>query len=125
MTSRTRRRASVTATRNLETNLQRIEAFLASIGESHRYHELIHHLEEQVVPLLERAPGIGTALNFSAVAEDSRAILERVGALLKGDALRQLVLGDFVLLYLVSGRRVHLLAIRHHRERGFRFVHGT
>jgi hypothetical protein len=125
VTSRARRRASVTATRNLEINLERIEAFLSSIGEPRRYEELLEHLAERIVPLLERAPGVGTRLSLSAAADDSRDVLSRVLVLLKGDDLRKLVLGDFVLLYLVTGRSVHLLAIRHHRERGFRFTHGT
>jgi hypothetical protein len=31
------------------------------------------------------------------------------------------VLGDFLMLYLVSPRVVHLLALRHHRQREYRF----
>lgn len=125
MKSRARRRATVTATRNLETNLVRIEGFLTSIGQAHRFDELIEPLADRVIPLLERTPGLGVRVDFSAVADDSRAVLARVLVLLKGGELRRLVLGDFVLLYLVSGRGVALLAIRHHRERGFRFTHGT
>lgn len=113
MTSRARRKAKVSIARNFERNLGHIEEFFL---------ELLNDLSATVVPLLERTPSIGTPIEVSATGGESGSILARVVELLAGDELRQLVRGDFLVLYLVSGKRVHLLAVRHHREKGFTFM---
>ena len=51
---------------------------------------------------------------------DDRFVLERIVHRLKARELRQIVSEQFVVLYLVAPRSVHLLAVRDQRQAAFR-----
>ncbi|MBL8951116.1 MAG: type II toxin-antitoxin system RelE/ParE family toxin [Myxococcaceae bacterium] len=104
-----------------ERNLARIEQVLDDAGASQRFEELVDDLLERVIPLLESTPALGAPLSNHTLTEESRLLLDKISRQVSATAARQLVRGDFVMLYVVSEQRVHLLAVRHHREANFRF----
>ncbi len=119
----TARRVVVKVTANFERNLDRIRAFLSEAGAGEAFEALIARLGDRLVPSIERFPDIGA--DFAARAPLSRegqVLFERLVALAgSGAQVRQLIEGDYVVLYLVRGGNVFLLSIRHHRELSFDF----
>ena len=116
-----RRKLRVLATRGFERDLERIERFLESTGHAAGLDTLLDDLEGRVIPLLERTPRIGPPLQTLKLAADARLLLERVQSRLGANEARTLVRPDFVVLYVLGERVVHLVSVRHHRESGFKF----
>lgn len=121
MTTRHRR---VRVAANFRRNLERIEVFLQEAGATLEFDTILRRLAEEIVPSVERFPEIGADfLERAPLSTDGKALFARVAALLgPGDSLRQLVVGDYILLYLVQDEGVVLLSIRHHRELSFDFA---
>lgn len=121
MTAR-RRRVRVAA--NFRRNLERIAAFLDEAGAPQEFEAILARLGDEIVPTLERFPEIGAGfLDRSPLSADGKALFAKVVGLLDpGDSLRQFVVGDYILLYLVRTECVDLLSIRHHRELSFDFA---
>ena len=119
----TARRVAVKVTANFERNLDRIRDFLSEAGESQAFEALIERLGVRLVPAIERFPDIGA--NFAAKAPLSRegqVLFERLVALAgPGAEVRQMIEGEYIVLYLVRARSVFLLSTKHHRELSFDF----
>jgi plasmid stabilization system protein ParE len=115
--------AGVRATANFYRNLEEIEAFLEALESANAFDGLLAQLADEIIPSLERFPEIGS--DFLARAPLSKRGLmqfEKAAKLLAPDAsLRQLVVGDYVLLYYLHERTVYLLSIRHQRQLSFDF----
>ncbi|WP_437640698.1 type II toxin-antitoxin system RelE/ParE family toxin [Sorangium sp. So ce854] len=88
------RRAIVRVTENFERNPNEIRRFLEEIG----------------FDFLARAP--------QSAEVDARvlALKRRLGP---EASLREYIAGDYLLLYTLGGERIHLLAIKHHRQLSF------
>ena len=101
-----------------------IRDFLDGAGAPSAFGDLIEHLAARVIPAIERFPDIGA--DFAAKAPLSRegqVLFERLVALAGPDAkVRQLVEGDYIILYLGSDGSLVLLAIKHHRQLSFDFA---
>ena len=117
----TGQRAAVRVTANFDLNLAAIREFLSGAGAEHAFQALIEDLAARVIPVLERFPDIGAGFLAKApLSRKGQVLFERVAALAGTDAeVRQLVEGDYVLLYLVRGGPVFLLSIKHHRQLSF------
>ena len=122
MSARKRARTAVVITRNFEANLRRIELFLEAADAGEFFDRLLDDLLQRVVPLLERSPKLGPPWEPSDLSHESRFVLDRIRKQLGAEELRQLLRGDFLLLYLLSPGQVALLSIRHARERGFQLA---
>lgn len=103
------------------------EAFAAGlerIGErldDERFDALVNLVTGRMARLLAMRPGVGRPFSGATItSQGGSALLARIRDRLGGGELRELVLGDCVVLYLVQRATVFLLAIRHHREQGFR-----
>ena len=118
------RRRPVRATANFRRNLGRIESFLESAGAPREFEVLLQALSAEIVPDLERFPEIGADfLGRAPLSADGKALFAKVARLLGPEAaLRQLVRGDYILLYALRREAIYLLAIRHHRELSFDFA---
>jgi ParE toxin of type II toxin-antitoxin system, parDE len=105
--------------------LAAIEAFLTAADAAFAYDRLLDELRATVIPNLRRFPLMGR--RYLDHPPQSAEALAQLAALPKGsaDRLREHLHGDYLILYAVarSGRHVHLLSIRHHRELSFRFAH--
>ncbi len=114
---------TVKITANFERNLDGIRDFLSEAGAQSAFDSLVDQLEGRVIPAIERFPDIGA--DFAAKAPLSRegqVLFERMVALAGPDAdVRQLVEGDYIILYLVRGSSLFLLSIRHQRQLSFDF----
>ncbi len=107
-------------TENFSSNLSDIEAFLGG-PESIAFHQLFQHLVEDLVPMLCRFPRSGRSfLERSIRSNEAMALADRLREKLnKGDDLRELISGDYLILYLVRGKQIVFLSIRHHRQLTF------
>jgi plasmid stabilization system protein ParE len=83
--------------------------------------ELLDQLFGTVLPNLERFPDIGRDfLGRQPSSVEGAAALARVRTRLgDGAQLREYITGEYLVLYAVVGDRVHVLAIKHHRQLTF------
>ncbi len=118
-----KRRVEVLVTANFERNLEEIREFLASMGAASAFEALTDRLASELIPTLEQFPKLGADFTARApLSLDGQALFERLVKLAGASSeLRQLIEGDFVLLYLVRGDSIFLLSIRHHRQLSFDF----
>lgn len=114
-------RLRVGKTRNFEANLLELEDHAERHGAAQRFDRLLHDLSTRLIPLLAETPGVGAPFRTEHLrSAEALFVLERMVRKLKGSELRQIVSGQFLVLYLVGARSVQLLAVRHHRQGGFR-----
>ena len=109
------KRLRLEASANFEANLEAAETHFTSAS-------LLRVLErmDDFGNLLRHQPHIGRPYLQNAESEEHlliRNIQQRLG----GGPLRECVLGEFLVLYLVSDGAVHLLAFRNHRQREYVF----
>ena len=115
-------------TANFEHNLEDIERFLTEQEAPQAFDSLLDELLETVVPNLEQFPEIGRPF----MARQPRSVettnaLAKLRTKLSGlnqemDALREYVLKDYLLLYvLIDGATIYMLSIRHQRQLSFDF----
>ena len=117
----------VRLTANFERNLADIERFLTEAKAPQAYDALLDELLGIVIPNLERFPAMGrpflarpsgsveTASALAALRAKSSALAP------DGEALREYILADFLVLYAKIGGKIYLLAIKHHRQLSFDF----
>jgi plasmid stabilization system protein ParE len=118
------RARSVLVTQNFDRNLAAIRDFLSAAGASSAFAELVGRLGPEVIPNLQRFPDLGADfLARAPLSVDGVALFEEVvKAAGPGSHVRQLIDGDYLVLYMVKGGTVHLLAIKHHRQLSFDFA---
>jgi plasmid stabilization system protein ParE len=117
------RKVAVLATANFERNLSDIRDFLAAdVGPA--FEGLVDQLSQRIIPALESFPGMGADFTARApLSAEGRALFEHAIRLASpGGRLRQLIDGDYVILYLVRDTSIYLLSIRHHRQLSFDFM---
>jgi hypothetical protein len=117
------RRTTVLASANFERNLAEIEKFLSDGEMRLAFDALIEHLSTHVVPTLERFPEIGADFMAKApLSMEGRMLFERIAGMAGMDGeLRQLIDGDYIILYLLRAGSLILLSIKHHRQLSFDF----
>ncbi len=107
-------------TENFTTNLDEIQSFLSIDGRS-AFQRLLNRLFDDICPQLSRFPFSGRSfLGHHAGSAEAAALIERVRERLRpGDELREFVVDDYVVLYLVRRTRIYFMAIKHHRQLSF------
>lgn len=114
-----RRKTAVELTHSFEATLEHLERFL---GPSKVFDRLIDDLSSRVIPLLEQTPRLGTPFAPKGLNEEGQFLFAQISRRLGALEARQLVRGDFLILYVVGPRKVTLASVRHHRELGFRLT---
>jgi plasmid stabilization system protein ParE len=107
-------------TENFSANLTAIEEFVAPHSRT-AFHRFLDRLFDDVIPTLCRFPQSGRAFlthelkssKANALTKDLRKFLN------KRDDLREFVMDDYLVLYLVRQHQVILLAVKHHRQLSF------
>ena len=109
-------------TENFAANLDSVRLFLEPEGRP-AFRRLVSRLFDDTVPTLCRFPQSGRPFLAHAVRSiEAQALVERLKAVLrKGDDLREFIVDDYIILYLVRRNRVYFLAIKHHRQLSFDF----
>jgi hypothetical protein len=110
-------------TRNFIANLDSIQSFLGHEG-SATFRRLLTRIFDDTGPVISRFPLSGRSfLIHRARSKEAQVLIERLKRMLrKGDDIREVVVDDYVVLYLVRRTRVYFLAIRHHRQLSFDLV---
>ncbi|MCC2639718.1 MAG: uncharacterized protein K0S45_131 [Nitrospira sp.] len=107
-------------TENFSTNLTAIETFLGSDGQP-AFQDLLERLFAETIPTLCRFPQSGRVfLNRAIKSTKAKELTKDLRRLLKkGDDLRECLMEDHLVLYLVEQNRIVFLAIKHHRQISF------
>jgi hypothetical protein len=115
-----RGKAAVLVTVNFERNLEAIADFLSSAEAGGAFDALLERLST-IIANLQRFPDLGADfLGRAPLSLDGKALYEQVVKSTGRDAqVRQLIDGEYILLYLVNGKSVYLLSTRHHRQLSF------
>lgn len=121
------KQAVVKFTEHFERNLEDIGDFLSEVEVPQAFDGLLDELLETVVPNLERFPEMGKPflIRQARSVETTNALATlraKLSALTQdADALREYVLKDDLLLYVLIGGTIYLLAIRHQQQLSFDF----
>ena len=120
-----RRPAEILFTDGFIARLASIEEYWNRIAFPQGFDRLLDAIENDAIPLLPSFPAMGrrflVALPETFEARIANAALSAMTQI-EGPAredLREHVLDDHVLLYLLTGNTVHLLSIRHDRQASF------
>jgi len=115
------RRSTVRITENFQRNLDGIQAFLAQHDARAAFDQLLADLFETIIPNLESFPEIGfDFLGRVPQSKEGRLRLERLQRRLgPSTLLRELIAGDYLILYAQRDLDVFLLAIKHHFQLSF------
>jgi hypothetical protein len=118
------RRLTPIFTENFAENLEAIRAFLGQAGQA-SFGRLPDGLFADLAPTLCQFPLSGRPL----LGHDIRSLETRTAArplrrlLRPGDDLREFILDDYLLLYVVRQTQVIFLSIKHHRQLSFDLHH--
>lgn len=110
------KRLKVTGTANFVRNLEALRDFHTEHPEG--FVRAVARMQNEVLPLLRRQPHVGRLHDKGQLP---RPIIDRVRGRLGGGVLREIVLDEYVLLYLVGEKVLALISIRHQRELDFDF----
>lgn len=107
-------------TENFTANLHEIQSFLSVEGQS-AFQRLLKGVFDDLCPQVSRFPLSGRSfIAHHAGSAEAEQLIERVQERLRaGDDLREFVVDDYVVLYLVRRTRIYFVAIKHHRQLSF------
>jgi len=107
-------------TQNFTANLDEIQSFLSVEGRS-AFQRLLNRLFDDICRQITRFPLSGRSfLEHHAGSTEADELIQNVRRRVRpGDELRELVVDDYVVLYLVRRTRIYFIAIRHHRQLSF------
>ncbi len=107
-------------TENFSTNLTAIETFLGPQSRS-AYRRFLDRLFDETIPLLFRFPQSGRSfLAHTIKSAKARTLTKALRKFLtKGADLREFVMDDYLVLYLVRRGQVIFLAVKHHQQLSF------
>ncbi len=104
-------------TENFSSNLADIESFLGADGAGY-FAKFFDRFVEEVVANACRFPLSGRSfLERSIYTTQAEQLAERLKLRLQDDDhIRELIVDDFLILYLVRADRIVFLSIKHHRQ---------
>lgn len=107
-------------TENFSANLSVIEEYLEPHSRT-AFHCFLDRLFDDVIPTLCRFPQSGRSFVAHAIKSTKAKVLHKKlkKLLSKGDDLREFVMDEYLVLYLVRRGHVIFLAVKHHRQLSF------
>lgn len=107
-------------TENFSANLTDIEAFLGSEGRA-AYKRLLNRLFTESIPTLCKFPQSGRSfLNHAIKSTKAETLTKDLRRLLgKDDEVREYIMDEHLILYLVRRNKVVFLSLKHHRQLSF------
>lgn len=107
-------------TEKFSTNLTAIEVFIGPHSRA-AFNRFLDRLFDEVIPTLCQFPQSGRSFLTRAVKSTKAKTLtnDLRKFLSKADDLREFVMDDYLVLYLVRRRQVIFLAVKHHRQLSF------
>jgi plasmid stabilization system protein ParE len=112
---------TIRLTENFQRNLETIRAFLEQHDAGAAFARLVEDLFEDVIPNLEAFPRLGMDfLNRVPASLQGKVKLADLNKRLGKDVnLRELIFGDYLILYAVRGQELYLLSVKHHLQLSF------
>ncbi|TAJ22289.1 MAG: type II toxin-antitoxin system RelE/ParE family toxin [Nitrospirae bacterium] len=109
-------------TENFSANLTAIETFLGPEGAA-VFQRLLARLFDDIIPTFCRFPKSGRAfLSHPVRSAEARTLAKRLRTRLQdAEALREFIVEDYLVLYLIRREGVAFLSIKHHRQLSFDF----
>lgn len=109
-------------TENFSANLAAIGTFLGQ-EESSAFSRLLGRLFDDIIPTLCRFPESGRAfLSHPVRSAEARTLVKKLRTRLRdAKALREFIVEDYLVLYLIRHESVVFLCIKHHRQLSFDF----
>lgn len=107
-------------TENFSANLAAIDNFLGSNGRR-RFTRLLDRLSDDLAPTICRFPHSGRSfLDRPIQSTKAGALVKELRRMLRpGDDLREYIMDEYLILYLVRRSKVICLSIKHHRQLSF------
>ncbi len=107
-------------TQNFSANLLAIKAFLGSEGHK-PFQRFLDRLFDDIVPQLCRFPKSGRSfLAHTIHSSEAKSLAKKLPTRLnRGDDLREYILDEYLLLYLLRGNHLVFLSVKHHRQLSF------
>lgn len=107
-------------TENFSANLTDIEAFLGSEGRA-AYKRLLNRLFTESIPTLCRFPQSGRPfLNHAIKSTKAETLTRDLHRLLgKDDEVKEYIMDEHLILYLVRRDKIVFLSVKHHRQLSF------
>jgi len=107
-------------TENFSANLYAIEEFVAPYSRT-AFHRFLNRFFDEVIPMLCQFPQSGRSFFTCTVkSTKAKALTKALHKLFnKGDDVREFVIDDYLVLYLVRRHQVVFLAVKHHRQLSF------
>ena len=107
-------------TDNFSTNLKAIEVFLGPEG-TRAYQRLLDQLFDDIIPTLCRFPRSGRLFLAHPIrSTKARTLVQKLTRIMRrSEELREYILNDYLLLYLIRPKQIIFLSIKHHRQLSF------
>ena len=107
-------------TENFSANLLAIQTFLGPAGDN-AFQRARDKLFDEIVPTLCKFPQSGRAfLGRATRSSEAKTLIKKLrGRLERGDDLREFIVGDHLILYLLRDDQLVFLSIKHHRQLSF------
>ncbi len=104
-------------TENFSANLTTIQDFLGP-ERANVYQRLLARLFDDIIPTLSTFPRSGRSFldNITYSNESVSLVSKLMDKLKPGDDLREFIVDDYLVLYIVRGNRIFFLSIKHHRQ---------
>ncbi|HSB81385.1 MAG TPA: type II toxin-antitoxin system RelE/ParE family toxin [Candidatus Methylomirabilis sp.] len=114
------KRLSPIFTENFAENVDAIRDFLGENGRA-AFARLLDRLFDDLLPMLCRFPQSGRAFfDHPSRSLETRAFRRRLRRLMHpGDELREFIVDEYLILYLIRGNQAIFLSIKHHRQLSF------
>lgn len=109
------KRLKVTGTANFARDLEGLRDFHTEHPEA--FVRAVARLQDEVLPLLRQQPHVGRLHDLGRMPRPIDRVKERLG----GGVLREVLLDEYVVLYLAGEKLLALVSIRHQREVDFDF----
>lgn len=107
-------------TENFDKNLNGIQDFFGMEGKT-AFERLLDRLFDDIVPTLCHFPQAGRSfLKLDVRSLESKKLASRLKSMLgKTDDIRQFIVDDYLILYLIQKGKIVFLSIKHHRQLSF------
>ncbi|MCC7516491.1 MAG: type II toxin-antitoxin system RelE/ParE family toxin [Pseudomonadales bacterium] len=110
----------VRITENFLANLARIETFLEEAGAGTAYGALLDNLSQNLIPHLASHPRMGKHfLERQAESSEAKQKIAEVMIAAGHSEIREVIRGDYLILYALHNDVINLLSIHHHRQLSF------
>ncbi len=107
-------------TQNFSDNLLAMQAFLGEEGPK-PFQRFLDRLFDEIVPRLCRFPKSGRSfLTHTIHSAEAKSLVKKLCTRLnRNDDLRECILDEYLVLYLLRNKHIVFLSVKHHRQLSF------